>query len=133
MWASPDEPVPIIPNYVLLCCTNSTQTPAPYEPRLNCLRQQWRIVQNLKNGWWRQWLREYFPELTWRTRWNLLHDHNGAVIELLHSLQEAMVLYFYHKYWFFLTITVFKLVFDIEGPRNSDTSPCFGSRWWGHE
>lgn len=68
---TPEDPEPLTPNHFLLGCTNSTQTPAPYEPRLMCLRKQWRVVQNLKNGMWHQWLREYLPELTRRTKWCL--------------------------------------------------------------
>ncbi|XP_059223126.1 uncharacterized protein LOC131996940 [Stomoxys calcitrans] len=68
---TPEDPEPLTPNHFLLGCTNSTQTPAPYEPRLMCLRKQWRVVQNLKNGMWHQWLHEYLPELTRRTKWCL--------------------------------------------------------------
>lgn len=68
---TPEDSEPLTPNHFLLGCTNSTQTPAPYEPRLMCLRKQWRVVQNLKNGMWHRWLREYLPELTRRTKWCL--------------------------------------------------------------
>ncbi|XP_075151868.1 uncharacterized protein LOC142225894 isoform X1 [Haematobia irritans] len=68
---TPEDPDPLTPNHFLLGCTNSTQTPAPYEPRLMCLRKQWRVVQNLKNGMWKQWLQEYLPEMTRRTKWCL--------------------------------------------------------------
>ncbi|XP_058979028.1 uncharacterized protein LOC131802654 isoform X1 [Musca domestica] len=68
---TPEDPDPLTPNHFLLGCTNSTQTPAPFEPRLMCLRKQWRVTQNLKNGMWHQWLREYLPELTRRTKWCL--------------------------------------------------------------
>lgn len=68
---TPDDSEPLTPNHFLLGCPNSTQTPAPYEPRLMCLRKQWRIALNLKNGIWRQWIKEYLPELTRRTKWCL--------------------------------------------------------------
>ncbi|XP_073831550.1 uncharacterized protein [Musca autumnalis] len=45
---SPEDPDPLTPNHFLLGCANSTQTPAPFEPRLMSLRKQWRIVKNLK-------------------------------------------------------------------------------------
>ncbi|XP_075151925.1 uncharacterized protein LOC142225965 isoform X3 [Haematobia irritans] len=67
----PEDPEPLTPNHFLLGCTNSTQTPAPFEPRMLCLRKQWRILQTLKNGMWHQWIREYLPELTRRTKWCL--------------------------------------------------------------
>ena len=66
---TPEDPEPLTPNHFLLGCCNSTQTPAAFEPRLMCLRKQWKIAQNLKNGLWHQWVREYLPELTRRTKW----------------------------------------------------------------
>ncbi|XP_075164613.1 uncharacterized protein LOC142237137 [Haematobia irritans] len=60
---TPEDPDPLTPNHFLLGCANSTQTPAPYEPRLMCLRKQWRIVKNLKNGLWHQWVREHIKDL----------------------------------------------------------------------
>ncbi|XP_073835298.1 uncharacterized protein isoform X2 [Musca autumnalis] len=68
---SPEDPDPLTPNHFLLGCANSTQTPAPFEPRLMSLRKQWRIVKNLRNGMWHQWVREYLPDLTRRTKWCL--------------------------------------------------------------
>ncbi|XP_036340511.1 uncharacterized protein LOC118749837 [Rhagoletis pomonella] len=68
---TPEEPEPLTPNHFLLGCPNSTQTPAPFDHRLLCVRKQWRVVQNLKNGMWHQWVREYLPELTRRTKWCL--------------------------------------------------------------
>ncbi|XP_065368835.1 uncharacterized protein LOC135961266 [Calliphora vicina] len=32
-------------------------------------RKQWRIQQNLKNGVWKRWVKEYLPELTRRSKW----------------------------------------------------------------
>ena len=66
---TPEDPEPLTPNHFLLGCSNSTQTPAPFEPRLMCLRKQWRVAQNLKNALWHKWVREYLPELTRRTKW----------------------------------------------------------------
>lgn len=68
---SPYEPEPITPNHFLLGCINSTQTPNNFDPQLNCLRKQWRILQNLKNGFWIRWIKEYLPELTRRVKWCL--------------------------------------------------------------
>ncbi|XP_075151945.1 uncharacterized protein LOC142225974 [Haematobia irritans] len=68
---TPSDPDPLTPNHFLLGCLNSTQTPAPFEPRLMCLRKQWRVLQNLKNGMWRQWMSEYLPEMTRRSKWCL--------------------------------------------------------------
>ncbi|XP_075154780.1 uncharacterized protein LOC142228279 [Haematobia irritans] len=66
---TPDEPEPLTPNHFLLGCPNSTQTPAPFDPKQNLLRKQWRILQNLKNALWKRWVAEYLPELTRRAKW----------------------------------------------------------------
>lgn len=66
---TPDEPEPLTPNHFLLFCSNSTQTPAPFNHKLLSMRKQWRILQNLKNCLWKRWMLEYLPELTRRTKW----------------------------------------------------------------
>lgn len=63
---TPQEPEPLTPNHFLLGSTNSTQTPAKYEVLSNRLRKQWRILQNLKNGFWNRWIHEYLSDLTSR-------------------------------------------------------------------
>lgn len=68
---TPFEPEPITPNHFLLGSVNSTQTPSNFDPKLNCLRKQWRILQNLKNGFWIRWIKEYLPDLTRRVKWCL--------------------------------------------------------------
>lgn len=49
-------PDPLTPKHFLLRCSNSTQTPGPFDPRLYSLRKQWRILQNLKNALWNRWM-----------------------------------------------------------------------------
>ncbi|XP_037813256.1 uncharacterized protein LOC119604602 isoform X1 [Lucilia sericata] len=66
---TPDEPEPLTPNHFLLGCSNSTQTPGPFNSKCCTLRKQWRILQNLKNCLWKRWVLEYLPELTRRTKW----------------------------------------------------------------
>ncbi|XP_075151031.1 uncharacterized protein LOC142225140 [Haematobia irritans] len=68
---TPEESEPITPNHFLIGGPNSTQTPAPFDPRFCSLRKQWRILQNLKNCLWNRWITEYLPELTRRTKWCL--------------------------------------------------------------
>ena len=58
---------PLTPNHFLLGTTNSTQTPGGEEKI--CCRKQYRISQQLKNKFWRRWIREYLPTLTKRTKW----------------------------------------------------------------
>ncbi|XP_037809650.1 uncharacterized protein LOC119602292 isoform X1 [Lucilia sericata] len=66
---TPNEPEPLTPNHFIVGCTSSTQTPAEYEHRICASRKQWRILQNLKNGVWKRWIKEYLPELTRRSKW----------------------------------------------------------------
>ncbi|XP_055903018.1 uncharacterized protein LOC129939152 [Eupeodes corollae] len=64
-----DEPEPITPNHFLMGKPNSTQTPGPYNWKHINMRKQWRIVQQLKNMFWKQWVRQYLPDLTRRAKW----------------------------------------------------------------
>lgn len=68
---SPQDPEPLTPNHFILGSTSSTQTPAEFDIRLINLRKQWRILQNLKNGFWGRWIMEYLPDLTRRVKWCL--------------------------------------------------------------
>ncbi|XP_075150547.1 uncharacterized protein LOC142224652 [Haematobia irritans] len=65
----PNDPEPLTPNHFLIGTTNSTQTPAAFDASLVNLRKQWRILKNLKNGFWGRWLKEYLPDLTRRVKW----------------------------------------------------------------
>lgn len=60
---------PLTPNHFLIGTMNSTQTPGEDDGRLWCHRKQWRIAQQLKNRFWKQWIREYLPTLTRRSKW----------------------------------------------------------------
>ena len=66
---SPEQPEPLTPNHFLLGGMNSTQTPGDYQHKQCAARKQWRILQNLKNAFWKRWLQEYLPELTRRSKW----------------------------------------------------------------
>ncbi|KAL7743863.1 hypothetical protein ACLKA6_000267 [Drosophila palustris] len=63
-----DDPEPLTPNHFLLGTTNSTQTPGDDENF--CYRKQYRIAKQLKDKFWKRWLREYLPTITRRTKWN---------------------------------------------------------------
>ncbi|XP_036320427.1 uncharacterized protein LOC118734936 [Rhagoletis pomonella] len=63
-----EEDEPLTPNQFLLGCVNSTQTPHPVDEQI-CLRKQWGIAQNLKDGIWKHWTSEYLPQLLRRTKW----------------------------------------------------------------
>jgi len=66
---TPDDPEPLTPNVLMLNHNNFTQTPSQEDPSKICAHKQWKIAQALKNGFWKQWMREYLPELTRRTKW----------------------------------------------------------------
>ncbi|XP_075150621.1 uncharacterized protein LOC142224719 [Haematobia irritans] len=65
---SSEDDEPLTPNHFLLGCLNSTQTPTSSEENL-CLRKQWRIAQNLKDRFWRQWVTEFLPQLLQISKW----------------------------------------------------------------
>lgn len=65
--ASSEEP--LTPNHFLIGCANDTQTPGDINDRELCSRKQFRIAQQLKNRFWKRWVKEYLPDLTRRTKW----------------------------------------------------------------
>ncbi|XP_037820369.1 uncharacterized protein LOC119609595 [Lucilia sericata] len=61
---------PLTPNHFLLGCPNTSQTPAGeinVQPMV--LRKQWRISRQLRDHFWKRWIREYFPTMTRRSKW----------------------------------------------------------------
>lgn len=63
-----DEDEPLTPNHFLLGSASSTQTPGADDPRVLCMRKQFRIAQALKNRFWKRWILEYLPDLTRRSK-----------------------------------------------------------------
>lgn len=61
---------PLTPNHFLLGGANETRTPGDGDDRELCSRKQWRIAQQLRERFWRRWIKEYLPELTRRTKWH---------------------------------------------------------------
>lgn len=66
------EDEPLTPNHFLIGCVNSTQTPSNSDENI-CLRKQWRIAQNLKDRFWKQWVRDYLPQLIQMPKWRENH------------------------------------------------------------
>ncbi|XP_067635655.1 uncharacterized protein [Eurosta solidaginis] len=58
---------PLTPNHFILGGPSYIQTSA--DSQETCLRKQWRILQCLKQTFWRRWVLEYLPTLTRRTKW----------------------------------------------------------------
>lgn len=67
---SPSDEEPITPNHFLIGTGCSTTIPSGLDERVWCLRKQWRIAQQLTSRFWSQWVKEYLPELTRRTKWH---------------------------------------------------------------
>lgn len=65
---SPTDTSPITPNHFLLGRVNATTVPVVPDRKQLCSRKQWRVLQQLYNQFWRQWLQDYLPELTRRTK-----------------------------------------------------------------
>lgn len=68
---------PITPNHFLIGHTGSTTTPGDIDNRQLCSHKQWRVCQQLTNRFWVNWIRDYLPELTRRSK------HHGEIRELI--------------------------------------------------
>ncbi|XP_037825055.1 uncharacterized protein LOC119613182 [Lucilia sericata] len=67
---SHEDEEPLTPNHFLLGCPNTSQTPAGeinVQPMV--LRKQWRISRQLRDHFWKRWIREYLPTMTRRSKW----------------------------------------------------------------
>lgn len=69
--ADPEEEEPLTPNHFLIGSASGRPHLAHFKPQEEevCLRQQWRIAQQLADMFWRRWLREYTPTLAQRRKW----------------------------------------------------------------
>lgn len=64
----PEDVDIITPNHFLLGGMNAATTPAPLNDESLHTRRQWRICVELSRRFWNQWIRDYLPELTRRSR-----------------------------------------------------------------
>lgn len=58
---------PITPNHFLLGGCGLVATPSVLDQV--CLRGQWNLQQQITNGLWKRWCREYIPSLVKREKW----------------------------------------------------------------
>lgn len=65
---SPDDLEALTPNHFLIGGPNATTMTSPMDAEPAWVRQQWRISRELSRRFWTQWVEEYLPELTRRTR-----------------------------------------------------------------
>lgn len=64
-----DDKEPLTPNHFLKHHANCLPAPGEFTERDLNLRKQWRIAQQLANGFWNRWRQEYLPELARRSKW----------------------------------------------------------------
>ncbi|XP_046809845.1 uncharacterized protein LOC111689473 [Lucilia cuprina] len=66
---SHEDEEPLTPNHFLLGCPNTSQTPAgEINDQPVALRKQWRISRQLRDHFWKRWIKEYLPTLTRRSK-----------------------------------------------------------------
>lgn len=64
----PDDPEPLTPNHLLLGGPNVATVPNPSDVEPTATRRQWQICRGLSRKFWAQFVRDYLPELTRRSR-----------------------------------------------------------------
>ncbi|XP_062557433.1 uncharacterized protein LOC134222307 [Armigeres subalbatus] len=64
-----DESPVLTPNHFLLGSSNGLMTWVPFDDSPVVLRNCWKLSQVLANQFWKQWLRDYLPSITRRTKW----------------------------------------------------------------
>lgn len=63
-----DDCDPITPNHFLMGGVNAAMVPGPANPEPMHTRRQWKICKELSRRFWSQWIRDYLPELTRRSK-----------------------------------------------------------------
>ncbi|XP_065094574.1 uncharacterized protein LOC135715091 [Ochlerotatus camptorhynchus] len=65
-----DDKSPVLtPNHFLLGSSNGLKPWLPFDDSPAVLRNCWQRSQTLANQFWRQWVRDYLPSITRRTKW----------------------------------------------------------------
>lgn len=64
----PEDVEPITPNHFLVGGPNVPIIPSPDDIEPRATRKQWRICRSLSRRFWKQWVRDYLPELTMRSK-----------------------------------------------------------------
>lgn len=68
LQVDPGDPEPITPNHFLLGGPNVATAPNPEDVEPAATRRQWQICRGLSRRFWRQFVRDYLPELTRRSK-----------------------------------------------------------------
>ncbi|XP_058835910.1 uncharacterized protein LOC131692477 [Topomyia yanbarensis] len=65
-----DDQSPVLtPNHFIFGSSNGLPPWTCFDDNPEFLKQNWRLAQTMANQFWRQWLRDYLPSLTRRTKW----------------------------------------------------------------
>ncbi|XP_062551031.1 uncharacterized protein LOC134215999 [Armigeres subalbatus] len=65
-----DDQSPVLtPNHFLLGSSNGMRSWVPFDDNSKVLKNCWKLSQTLANQFWKQWLRDYLPSITRRTKW----------------------------------------------------------------
>lgn len=65
-----DDQAPVLtPNHFLLGSSNGLRPWVPFNDGAVALRNNWQMSQVMTNAFWKQWVRDYLPTLTRRTKW----------------------------------------------------------------
>ncbi|XP_062713351.1 uncharacterized protein LOC134290267 [Aedes albopictus] len=65
-----DDQSPVLtPNHFFLGSSNGLRSWVPFSDSSELLKNSWKVSQSLANQFWRQWLRDYLPYITRRTKW----------------------------------------------------------------
>lgn len=64
----PGDPEPITPNHFLLGGPNVATAPNPSDVEPRATRRQWQICRGLSRRFWQQFISDYLPELTRRSK-----------------------------------------------------------------
>lgn len=65
---SPDDTEALTPNHFLIGGPNAATMTSPTDAEPAWVRKQWRICRELSRRFWSQWVTEYLPELTRRSK-----------------------------------------------------------------
>ncbi len=80
------DPSPLTPNHLLLLRGNPNLSLGASKCN-DIYRSRWRHVQSLGDQFWKQWTRQYLPQLQRRTKW-LVKQRNMKVGDLVLMLDE---------------------------------------------
>lgn len=65
-----DDQSPVLtPNHFLLGSSNGLRSWVAFDDTSSVLKNCWQLSQTMANQFWKQWVRDYLPLITRRTKW----------------------------------------------------------------